>query len=66
MNVDNISNDTLMVIWNDIKDFGSGFWAFFILISFYILKDQIKDFIKMIISKLSLKPSPIKYTKKHQ
>lgn len=64
MNVDNISNDTLMVIWNDIKDFGSGFWAFFILISFYILKDQIKDFIKMIISKLSLKPSPIKYTKK--
>lgn len=53
-----------LVIWNDIKTFGAGFWSFFFLISFYVLKDQIKDLIKILINKLSFKKSALSYTKK--
>lgn len=54
-----------LIIWNDIKTFGAGFWAFFILINFYILKDQIKDLFRLLINKLSFKSSgKLNYTKK--
>lgn len=53
-----------LVIWNDIKTFGAGFWSFFFLISFYVLKDQIKDLIKVLINKLTFRKSSLSYTKK--
>lgn len=61
-----LTNDSgWLVIWNDIKTFGAGFWAFFILISFYILKDQIKDLIKVFIQKITFSTTKkAHYTKK--
>lgn len=62
---DMASNSGWLVIWSDIKNFGTGFWAFLILISFYILKDQLKDLFKMFINKLTHRnPSQLSYTKK--
>ena len=59
------SDSGWLVIWNDIKTFGAGFWSFFILISFYVLKDQIKELFKLLISKLTHKPhAQLCYTKK--
>lgn len=59
------SNSGWLVIWNDIKNFGTGFWTFLILISFYILKDQLKDLVKMFINKLIHRNrSQLSYTKK--
>lgn len=58
------SDSGWLVIWNDIKTFGAGFWSFFFLMSFYVLKDQIKDLINLLIKKLSFKKSGFSYTKK--
>lgn len=59
------SDSGWLVIWNDIKNFGAGFWSFFILISFYILKDQIKDLFKLFINKLTHRQrGQLNYTKK--
>ena len=53
-----------LYIWNDIKNFGTGFWSFFILVSFYMFRDQLKDLVKILINKLSFKKVKKEYTKK--
>lgn len=58
------SDSGWLVIWNDIKNFGSGFWVFLFLINFYLLKEQIKDFFKFLLNTITFKKNVITYTKK--
>lgn len=63
--IPNISENTILTIWNDIKDFGVSFWAFMILFNIIFVKDKWIDIIKYCFDKLiSVNKPLLKYTKK--
>lgn len=68
MEINDVDSTTIITIWNDIKEFGTGFWVFILLLNMYWLKNQWISFIKELCSIITFKTfrkrKSIHYSKK--
>lgn len=61
-----VSEATLLGIWNDIKEFGASFWVFILLINMYWLRNEWVNLVKQLFSFITLKAFKKKHIKQYK